>query len=135
MTFDINSDDNNVFECHIFQAINDIRKQNRRPGVNAIFKNITSANATNITVEDVKQKVNLLIASAKLKSMPTSQGSDSFYIIANSTTLQAGFDNIDPEITEQLSSQISSPLETKRNQQVKDRFDNFAVKVYFRNEI
>ena len=39
------------------------------------------ANATNITVEDVKQQVDLLIASGKLKNMPTLQGLDSFYII------------------------------------------------------
>ena len=81
--------DNNVFECHIFQAIKDIRKQNRRPNINAIFKNITRANATNITVEDAKQQVDLLIASARLKNMPASQGLDPFYIIENSTTLQA----------------------------------------------
>ena len=127
--------DNGVFECHIFQAIKDVWKQNRRPDINAIFKHITRANATNIIVEDVKQQVDLLTASANLKNMPTSQGLDSFYIIGNSTTLQAdltlecqqqdSIDNIDTQITEQVSSQISSPHETNRNQQVKDRFDNF----------
>ena len=64
--------DNNVFECDIFQAIKDIRKQNRRPDINVIFKSITRTNVTNITVEDVKQQVDLLIASARLKNMPTS---------------------------------------------------------------
>ena len=82
--------------------------------------------------------------------MPTSQGLDSFYIIENSTTLQADFTlecqqedsiyNIVTQITEQVSSQISAPHETNRNQQVKDRFDNFnaqiaAIKAYFMNEI
>ena len=104
----------------------------------------------NITVEDVKQQVYLLIASAKLKNMPTSQWLDSFYIIENSTTLQAdltlecqqedSIDNIDTQITVQVSSQISSPHETSLNQQVKDRFDNFnaqivPIKVYFMNKI
>ena len=42
---------------------------------------MTMANATNITAEDVKQQVDLLIASGKLKNMPTLQGLDSFYII------------------------------------------------------
>ena len=79
--------DNNVFECHIFIAIKDVRKQNRRPNINAIFKHITRANATKVIAEDVKQQVDLLIASANLKNMPTSQGLDSFYIIGNSTTL------------------------------------------------
>ena len=69
---------NNIFEWHVFQAIKDIW---RRPNINAIFKNMTMANATNITVEDVKQQVDLLIASGKLKNMPTLQGLDSFYII------------------------------------------------------
>ena len=142
--------DNNVFKCHIFQAIKDIQKQNRRLDITVIFKNITRANAANITVKGVKQQVNLLIALAKLKNMPTLQGLDSFYIIENSTTLQAdltlecqqegSIDNIDTQITEQVSSQISSPHETNRNQQVKDRFDNFneqivAIKAYFMNEI
>ena len=142
--------DNNVFKCHIFQAIKDIQKQNRRLDITVIFKNITRANATNITVKGVKQQVDLLIALAKLKNMPTLQGLDSFYIIENSTTLQAdltlecqqegSIDNIDSQITEQVSSQVSSPHETNRNQQVKDRFDNFneqivAIKAYFVNEI
>ena len=48
--------------------------------------------------------------------------------------------NIVTQITEQVSSQTSSPHETNRNQQVKDRFDNFnaqiaAIKAYFMNEI
>ena len=142
--------DNNIFECRIFRAVTDIWKQNRRPDINAIFKNITRANATNITVEDVKQQVHLLIASAKLKNMPILQGLDSFYIIGNFTTWQAdltlecqqqdSIDNIDTQITEQVSSQISSPHETNRNQQVKKRFDNFnaqivAITAYFMNEI
>ena len=62
--------DNNVFECHIFQAIKDIRKQNRRPDINASFNGTTRANAINITGEDVKQLADLLIASSKLKNMP-----------------------------------------------------------------
>ena len=62
---------NNVSEYQILQAIKDIRKQNRRPDVNAIFKNITSGNTTNIAVEDVKQQVDPLIASAKLKNTTT----------------------------------------------------------------
>ena len=140
----------NVFECHIFQTIKDIRNQNRIPNINAIVKNIIRTNATNITAEDVKQKVDLLIAAARLKNMPTSQGLDSFYIIENSTTLQAdltlefqqedSISNIVTQITEQVSSQTSSPHETNRNQQVKDRFDNFnaqiaAIKASFMNEI
>ena len=140
----------NVFECHIFQTIKDIRNQNRILNINAIFKNIIRTNATNITVEDVKQQVDLLIAVARLKNMPTSQGLDSFYIIENSTTFQADLTlefqqedsiyNIVTQITEQVSSQTSSPHETNRNQQVKDRFDNFnaqiaAIKASFMNEI
>ena len=61
--------DNNVFECRIFQAIKNIWKQNRRPDINAIFKNITRTKTTIIVVEDVKQQVDLLIASARLKDM------------------------------------------------------------------
>ena len=122
-----------------FQEFKDIGKQNRRPDINAIFKNITRTNATNITVEDVKQKGDLLIASARLKNMPISQVLDYFYIIENSTTLQADLTlehqqedniyNIVTQITEQVSSQISSPHETSRTQQVKDRFDKFNAQI------
>ena len=77
--------------------------------------------------------------------MPTWQGLNSFYIVGSSTTLQAdltlecqqeaNIDNLDTQISEQ-----ASPHETNRNQQVKDRFDNFntqivAIKAYFMNEI
>ena len=142
--------DNNVFECRIFQPIKNIWKQNRRPDVNAIFKNITRTNTTIIIVEDVKQQVHLLIASTRLKYMLILQVLDSFYVIQKSTTLQADFTleckqegsiyNIDTQIAEQVSIQILSPQETNRNQQIKDRFDNFnaqiaAIKAYFMNEI
>ena len=141
--------DNNVFESQIFQAIKDIRQENRRPDVNAIYKNITRANATNITVEDVQQQVDLLIASANLKNTPTSQGLDSFYIIGNITTVQVdltieclqedSMESIDVRITEQLSSQNLSPTVTDTNRQVKRRYDNFnaqmvAIKANFMNE-
>ena len=142
--------DNNVFECRIFQPIKNIWKQNRRPDVNAIFKNITRTNTTIIIVEDVKQQVHLLIVSTRLKYMLILQVLDSFYVIQNSTTLQADFTleckqedsiyNIDTQIAEQVSIQTLSPQETNRNQQIKDRFDNFnaqiaAIKAYFMNEI
>ena len=142
--------DNNVFECRIFQPIKNIWKQNRRPDVNAIFKNITRTNTTIIIVEDVKQQVHLLTASTRLKYMLILQVLDSFYVIQNSTTLQADFTleckqedsiyNIDTQIAEQVSIQTLSPQETNRNQQIKDRFDNFnaqiaAIKAYFMNEI
>ena len=142
--------DNNVFECRIFQPIKNIWKQNRRPDVNAIFKNITRTNTTIIIVEDVKQQVHLLTASTRLKYMLILQVLDSFYVIQKSTTLQADFTleckqegsiyNIDTQIAEQVSIQILSPQETNRNQQIKDRFDNFnaqiaAIKAYFMNEI
>ena len=80
--------------------------------------------------------------------MPTLQGLDSFYIIGNSTTLQAclaleyqqedSIDNNDTQLTEEVSRQISSQHETNRNQRVKDRFDKFnaqIVKAYFINKI
>ena len=111
--------DDNVFECHIFQAIKDIRKQNRRPDINVIFKSITRTNATNITVEDVKQQVDLLIASARLKNMPTSQELDSFYIIENSTTLQADLtlecqqEDIIYNIVTQITEQVKLHYHTK----------------------
>ena len=111
--------DNNVFECDIFQAIKDIRKQNRRPDINVIFKSITRTNATKITVEDVKQQVDLLIASARLKNMPTSQGLDSFYIIENSTTLQADLtlecqqEDIIYNIVTQITEQVKLHYHTK----------------------
>ena len=142
--------DSNVFECRIFQPIKNIWKQNRRPDVNAIFKNITTTNTTIIIVEDVKQQVHLLTASTRLKYMLILQVLDSFYVIQNSTTLQADFTleckqedsiyNIDTQIAEQVSIQTLSPQETNRNQQIKDRFDNFnaqiaAIKAYFMNEI
>ena len=48
--------------------------------------------------------------------------------------------NIVTQITEQVSGQFSSPHEINRNEQVKDRFDNFnaqiaTIKAYFMNEI
>ena len=54
-----------VFQCDIsksidlliFDAIQQVRLRNKRPGSSAIFKEISKAHATNFTQEDVENRI------------------------------------------------------------------------------
>ena len=62
----------------ILKSITIIRNRSKRPDVDAIFKEITNNNASNITFNNIEDKIGLLIKEGKLTNIRTTKGLDSF---------------------------------------------------------
>ena len=77
----------NKFEQIVVYAIIKLRRKNKRPDSEIIFKDIQRNTATNWTVKDVEGNIDLLIASAKLENWPTAKGLDSFFILKRADTI------------------------------------------------
>ena len=72
------------FENQIITAIKKIRNANRRPDAEKIFKTITKESASNLTLDDIRQKLNKMQSTSKLRNTPY-QGLDSYYIVQSDT--------------------------------------------------
>ena len=72
------------FENQIISAIKEIRNANRRPDTEKIFKTITERSASNLTLDDVLQKLHEMQSNSKLKNT-SYQGLDSYYIVERDT--------------------------------------------------
>ena len=72
------------FENQIISAIKKIRNANRRPDAEKIFKTITKESASNLTLDDVQQKLHEMQSSSKLRNTQF-QGLDSYYIVQSDT--------------------------------------------------
>ena len=58
------------FENQIISAIKKIRNANRRPDAEKIFKTITKESASNLTLDDIQQKLHEMQSSCKLRNTP-----------------------------------------------------------------
>ena len=67
-------------EKDILDSISIIREKSKRPDAESIFKHLSSAGATNITMEIVEESIKLPIAKSKVVNRKTKQGLDSFFI-------------------------------------------------------
>ena len=78
------------FENQIISAVKKIRNAYRRPDAEKIFKTITKEPASNLTLDDVQQKLHEMQSTSKLRYTPY-QGLDSYYIVQSDrvTQLQA----------------------------------------------
>ena len=72
------------FENQIITAIKEIRNANRRPYTEKIFKTITERSASNLTLDDLLQKLHEMQSSSKLRNT-SYQGLDSYYIVERDT--------------------------------------------------
>ena len=57
------------FENQIISAIKKIRNANRRPDAEKIFKTITKDSASNVTLDDIQQKLHEMQSSSKLRNI------------------------------------------------------------------
>ena len=72
------------FENQTISAIKKIRNANRCPDAEKIFKTIAKESASNLTLDDVQQKLNEMQSTSKLRNTPY-QGMDSYYIVQSDT--------------------------------------------------
>ena len=71
------------FENQIISAIKKIRNAYTRPDAEKIFKTITKESASNLTLDDVQQKLNEMQSTSKLRNTPY-HGLD-YYIVQSDT--------------------------------------------------
>ena len=78
-----------VFEEQVLDAISKIRKRNKRPDAETIFKHISSNSASNICMNDIKEKLQELIDISKIEKCKTNHGLNSHFIINSEAELIA----------------------------------------------
>ena len=61
------------FENQTISAIKKIRNANRRPDAEKIFKTIAKESATNLTLDDLQQKLSEMQSTSKLRNTPLSR--------------------------------------------------------------
>ena len=105
------------FENQIITAIKKIKNTNTRPDAEKIFKTITKESASNLTLDDVQQKLHEMQSSYKLRNTPY-QGLDSYYIIQSDTgdaitssedTLRTFCDETDIDCVIDLDVSVGTP--------------------------
>ena len=71
----------NVILQKIMETIINIRRKNRRPDTDAIYKELTKDCASNINVVDIESQIKLMIDNGLLENRPNNQGLNSFFIL------------------------------------------------------
>ena len=134
----------------VLDAILKIRKRNKRLGAETIFKYISSNSASNICMNDVKEKLPELIDISKIEKHKANQGLDSHFIINIETRLitenqgifgaQDSFHSTGPNITvgdsvetSKIKNKNTPPLNEVHVEDFAARLA--AMKAFFMNEI
>ena len=71
----------NVIPQKIMETIINIRRKNRRPDTDAIYKELKKDCASNINVVDIESQIKLMIDNGLLENRPNNQGLNSFFIL------------------------------------------------------
>ena len=71
----------NVILQKIMETIINIRRKNRRPDADAIYKELKKDCASNINVVDIESQIKLMIDNGLLENRPNNQGLNSFFIL------------------------------------------------------
>ena len=134
----------------VLDAILKIRKRNKRLGAETIFKHMSSNSASNICMNDVKERLPELIDISKIEKHKANQGLDSYFIINSETRLitenqgifgaQDAFHSTGPNIkvgdsveTSMIKNKNTPPLNEVHVEDFAARF--VAMKAFFMNEI
>ena len=111
------------FGEQVLDAISKISKRNTPPDLEIIFKHISSNSASNICMNDVKEKLQELIDISKIEKRTANQGFDSYFIINGETVLiaenqgifgtQDSFHSTGPNIT--VGDSVETPKIRNKN--------------------
>ena len=71
----------NVILQKIMETIINIRRKNRRPDTDVIYKELKKDCASNINVVDIESQIKLMIDNGLLENRPNNQGLNSFFIL------------------------------------------------------
>ena len=71
----------NVTHQKIMETIINIRRKNRRPDTDTIYKELTKECASNINADDIGNQIKLMIDNGILENRPSNQRLDSFFTL------------------------------------------------------
>ena len=109
----------NVILQKIMETIINIRRKNRRPDTDAIYKELKKDCASNINVVDIESQIKLMIDNGLLENRPNNQGLNSFLILNSNIQIWPSRNDIELEQSELFftsslttRSQVNFSLET-----------------------
>ena len=100
----------NVMQQKIMETIINIRRKNRRPDTDMIYKELTKDCASNINADDLGNQIKLMIDNGLLENRPSNQGLDSLFILNSNIPTSPSRNNIE---SEQLGLCFSPSLATR----------------------
>ena len=71
----------NVTQQKIMETIINIRRKNRIPDTDTIYKELTKEYASNINADDIGNQIKPMIDNGMLENRPSNQGLDTFFIL------------------------------------------------------
>ena len=99
----------NVFEQHILDTITKIKGISKKIDTDSILQILTPNSATNITLQDVQDKIQFSISISKTENRQTEPCLDSFFIAKQSDLEGEVYDilmTLDPADDAQLDMQV-----------------------------
>ena len=81
----------------IMETIINIRRKNRRPDTDMIYKELTKDCASNINADDLGNQIKLMIDNGLLENRPSNQGLDSLFILNSNIPISPSRNNIESE--------------------------------------
>ena len=99
----------NVFEQHVLDTITKIKEISKKIDTESILQILTSNSATNITLQDVQDKIQFSISISKTENRQTEPSLDSFFIAKQSDLESEVYDilmTLDPADDAQLDIQV-----------------------------
>lgn len=78
-----------AFKQIIFNASTQIRRSSKRPDAECVPKILTSNSATNITLQDLQDKMQFLLSTWKIENRQTKQGPDTFFVTADWSDIES----------------------------------------------
>ena len=85
----------NVTQQKIMETIINIRRKNRRPDTDTIYKELTKECASNIKADDIGNQIKLMIDNGIQENRPSNQGLDSFFILNSNIPISPSGNDIE----------------------------------------
>ena len=85
----------NVTQQKIMETIINIRRKNRIPDTDTIYKELTKECASNINADDIGNQIKPMIDNGMLENRPSNQGLDTFFILNSNIPISPSGNDIE----------------------------------------
>ena len=85
----------NVTQQKIMETIINIRRKNRIPDTDTIYKELAKECASNINADDIGNQIKPMIDNGMLENRPSNQGLDTFFILNSNIPISPSGNDIE----------------------------------------